>query len=159
MWKNKSKHIGLSILLFVLLFCGCSSVNRYTSIPKTTYAPENKYQKENYSTPEEKQQEDSQKATNSKMQEGLDLYRSFEYRKAADKLKESVQTESLSKDNGIKAHVYTGASYYLLNEKDKAKNEFNEALKLDNNSTIDSNVFQPKIIKLFKDCQKEMKNK
>jgi tetratricopeptide (TPR) repeat protein len=86
----------------------------------------------------------------------IDDFEFGEHAQAAEKLRTILEPIALeSRENVIVARQYLGACYYLLGDKQKARNQFSMLLALDPQHRLDPAVFSPALVKLFEQVRAE----
>lgn len=97
------------------------------------------------------------------LEKGKKYYEDSEFIKAIEELRRAVDllektSRERSRNNDlIDAHIHLGLAYIGVNEPEKAKIQFKEALRLDPEKKINEDFYAPKVIKLFNKAKDEVK--
>lgn len=97
------------------------------------------------------------------LEKGKKYYEDSEFIKAIEELRRAVDllektSRERSRNNDlIDAHIHLGLAYVGVNEPEKAKTQFKEALRLDPEKKINEDFYAPKVIKLFNKAKDEVK--
>jgi len=89
-----------------------------------------------------------------KIKDAIWNYEHFKYSQTIELL-ESL-SENLTKEQLLTIHAYLGASYYLKNLNEKAKENFENVLSIDSEFQLDSNRFPPHMIEYFENIKSEV---
>ncbi|MEK6681532.1 MAG: 6-bladed beta-propeller [Nitrospirota bacterium] len=105
----------------------------------------------------------SAEKANEPLEKGKKYYEDSEFIKAIEELRKAVDLlERTSKERSrnndlIDAHIHLGLAYVGVNETEKAKFQFKEALRLDPEKKLNEDFYAPKVIKLFNKAKDEVK--
>ena len=97
------------------------------------------------------------------LEKGKKYYEDSEFIKAIEELRRAVDllektSRERSRNNDlIDAHIHLGLAYIGVNEAEKAKIQFKEALKFDPERKLNEDFYAPKVIKLFNKAKDEVK--
>ncbi|MGB9720485.1 MAG: tetratricopeptide repeat protein [bacterium] len=84
-------------------------------------------------------------------------YNNGEYESAIKQLENALQyLKQLNQNEQVEAYKYLAFSYVAFGDKDKAKEQFKKALRLDPKLELDPATVSPKIIKVFEEAKAEM---
>ncbi len=84
-------------------------------------------------------------------------YNRGEYEQAIGELEQALQfLKQLNRIDQVEAYKYLAFSYVAFGEKEKAKEQFRLALKLDPKMELDPSTVSPKIIKVFEEVKAEV---
>lgn len=84
-------------------------------------------------------------------------YNRGEYEQAITELEQALQfLKQLNRIDQVEAYKYLAFSYVAFGEKEKAKEQFRLALKLDPKMELDPSTVSPKIIKVFEEVKAEV---
>jgi tetratricopeptide (TPR) repeat protein len=92
--------------------------------------------------------QEKQRDTKQLLEEGIDLYRSGKYEEAIDVFIDVLKL-SVDKNEIIRTHLYSGYTYFAMNEPDKTLGQVEEAIKSDPNLKLNEEEFAPEFIKFF----------
>jgi tetratricopeptide (TPR) repeat protein len=91
------------------------------------------------------------------LQSAITLYQHGKYQEAAEELEKLLYPLRIKNISKIaQAHLYLGLSYAMLDQPEKAQEEFHEALKLDPKLSLDPDYFLPEVISLFERVKSEL---
>ena len=97
------------------------------------------------------------------LEKGKKYYEDSEFIKAIEELRRAVDllektSRERSRNNDlIDAHIHLGLAYIGVNEAEKAKIQFKEALKFDPERKLNEDFYAPKVMKLFNKAKDEVK--
>jgi tetratricopeptide (TPR) repeat protein len=90
------------------------------------------------------------------LEQAKNFYNGGEYEKAITELEQALQfLKQLNQLDQVEAYKYLAFSYVAFGDKEKAKEQFRLALKLDPKMELDPSVVSPKIIKVFEEVKSE----
>lgn len=90
------------------------------------------------------------------LEQAKSFYNGGEYEKAITELEQALQfLKQLNQLDQVEAYKYLAFSYVAFGDKEKAKEQFRLALKLDPKMDLDPSVVSPKIIKVFEEVKSE----
>jgi len=90
------------------------------------------------------------------LEQAKNFYNGGEYEKAITELEQALQfLKQLNQLDQVEAYKYLAFSYVAFGDKEKAKDQFRLALKLDPKMELDPSVVSPKIIKVFEEVKSE----
>jgi tetratricopeptide (TPR) repeat protein len=90
------------------------------------------------------------------LEQAKNFYNGGEYEKAITELEQALQfLKQLTQLDQVEAYKYLAFSYVAFGDKEKAKEQFRLALKLDPKMELDPSVVSPKIIKVFEEVKSE----
>lgn len=92
--------------------------------------------------------QEKQRDTKQLLEEGIDLYRSGKYEEAIDVFIDVLKL-SVDKNEIIRTHLYSGYTYFAMNEPDKTLGQVEEAIKSDPDLKLNEEEFAPEFIKFF----------
>jgi len=92
--------------------------------------------------------QEKQRDTKQLLEEGIDLYRSGKYEEAIDVFIDVLKL-SVDKNEIIRTHLYSGYTYFAMNEPDKTLGQIEEAIKSDPDLKLNEEEFAPEFIKFF----------
>lgn len=87
------------------------------------------------------------------LENGISHYFMGDYLEAVKNLQRAVALGLSGNDNVSKAHRFLAYAYVALNERNKAKDSFREALKVDPEMRLDPVYVSPKIIEVFEEVK------
>lgn len=97
------------------------------------------------------------------LEKGKKYYEDSEFIKAIEELRRAVDllektSRERSRNNDlIDAHIHLGLAYIGVNETERAKLQFKDALRLDPEKKLNEDFYAPKVIKLFNKAKDEVK--
>jgi DNA-binding beta-propeller fold protein YncE len=97
------------------------------------------------------------------LEKGKKYYEDSEFIKAIEELRRAVDllektSRERSRNNDlIDAHIHLGLAYIGVNETERAKLQFKDALRLDPERKLNEDFYAPKVIKLFNKAKDEVK--
>jgi tetratricopeptide (TPR) repeat protein len=90
------------------------------------------------------------------LEQAKNFYNGGEYEKAISELENALQfLKQFKQIDQVEAYKYLAFSYVAFGDKDKAKEQFLRALKLDPKMELDPSTVSPKIIKVFEEAKSE----
>ena len=92
--------------------------------------------------------QEKQRDTKQLLEEGIDLYRSGKYEEAIDVFIDVLKL-SVDKNEIIRTHLYSGYTYFAMNEPDKTLGQVEEAIKSAPDLKLNEEEFAPEFIKFF----------
>ncbi len=104
-------------------------------------------------SPTKPQTEQTKKGGNAFLERGTSDYFMGNYTDAVDNLERAVELGLSQKDDISKAHRFLAYCYVALNEREKAKDSFHKALRVDPDLTLDPVYVSPKIIEVFEEVK------
>ena len=79
--------------------------------------------------------------------DGIRRYKQFDYAGSSSNLKQSLEKENLNRAERGQAHIYRGASQYMMGQKGSARESFRKAKK--EGAQIDDGIFKPEIVECY----------
>jgi tetratricopeptide (TPR) repeat protein len=94
------------------------------------------------------QAQEKQRDTKQLLEEGIDLYRSGKYEEAINVFMDVLKL-SVDKNEIVRTHLYSGYTYFAMNQPDKSLEQVEEAIKSAPDLKLNEEEFAPEFIKFF----------